>query len=412
MPLRIGFICVADPDDPNALSGTPFRMRRALEGTGAIVTPITPVGPGPKVAPGVATAAPKSKLGFLPPSIKRSIRHFIHEAKLTRDRFQAERTYQQHMAAARSHSHAISASIHDDQFDVLFGFCCSPSICKLTSKLPLVYFSDATARVLNRTYPYNIKRGRGYQRACDELETTALARATFACYGAEWARQSAIHDYGMNESRVHVVPLGANVTPDPAQAAALNPEPPTPEHLELCIVAIDPVRKRLDLAIETTELLNRRGIKATLNFVGPPTPRAEHSPVVNCLGRLRLSEPADRVKHCAMLARSHLMILPSTNEAFGIAPCESAHFGRPSIVNDVGGLPTIVLHDQTGIVMPTSAGAANYAAAIDELVGDPQRYRRMSQAALTRARQVLNWESWAGSMMELLKSATLHAART
>jgi len=88
------------------------------------------------------------------------------------------------------------------------------------------------------------------------------------------------------------------------------------------------------------------------------------------------------------------MLLPSLAEAFGIAPGEAGHFGRPSVVSDVGGLPTVVQHDKTGVVLPVDAPASKYANAIREYSIDPKRYIAMSHAALERATTVLSWPAW------------------
>ena len=128
--------------------------------------------------------------------------------------------------------------------------------------------------------------------------------------------------------------------------------------------------------------------------------------VVNA-GSLKLSERGDRRRHEDILASSHLMMLPSIGEAYGIAPCEAAHYGRPSIVSAAGGLPTVVKHEQTGLVMPLSATAADYADAIDRLMRDPLRYLAMCQAALRRAHDVLSWDRWADQMARVI--ADVHA---
>ena len=111
-----------------------------------------------------------------------------------------------------------------------------------------------------------------------------------------------------------------------------------------------------------------------------------------------MSEPADRELHQDVLQRSHLMLLPSLGEMFGIAPGEAAHFGRPSLVSDVGGLPTVVDHGRSGLVLPEDATAEDYADAIIALVDDSTRYRALSEGALERAKQMLNWEAFAREM--------------
>ena len=122
---------------------------------------------------------------------------------------------------------------------------------------------------------------------------------------------------------------------------------------------------------------------ARLTLVGRETERSRESAVVDHMGWLRLSDAGDRRKHQDVLASSHLMILPSTGEGAAISPAEAAHFGRPSIVSDVVGLPTVVKHGKTGIVMPLATSTVtDYVDAIERLVEDPTEYRRLSAGAL------------------------------
>ena len=105
------------------------------------------------------------------------------------------------------------------------------------------------------------------------------------------------------------------------------------------------------------------------------------------------------------------MLMPSLGEAFGIAPCEAAHFGRPSVVSAAGGLTTVVQHDRTGLTLPVSATAADYSDAIDRLMLDPARYLAMCEAALDRAQNVLSWDVWADGIAEIIADAAGARAR-
>jgi len=102
---------------------------------------------------------------------------------------------------------------------------------------------------------------------------------------------------------------------------------------------------------------------------------------------------------------AHVHLLPSRAEAFGIAACEAAHFGRPCIVSSAGGLPSIVRHERTGLILPNGATGAAYADAVERLAGDRQRYAAMCRAARERATSVLNWDRWAEDVSELLHQA-------
>jgi glycosyltransferase involved in cell wall biosynthesis len=60
-----------------------------------------------------------------------------------------------------------------------------------------------------------------------------------------------------------------------------------------------------------------------------------------------LSEPD---KHAA-LAASHALVLPSSNEGFGIVYLEAMAHRKPCLAAQVGGAPEVVIHGETGLVV-------------------------------------------------------------
>lgn len=85
-----------------------------------------------------------------------------------------------------------------------------------------------------------------------------------------------------------------------------------------------------------------------------------------------------------LLAISDLMVLPSRQEPFGIVIVEAMLAGKPVVVCDSGGPPEIVVHGETGLVVPTWQ-AGLLADAICALLGDPERAQRMGRAGRQRA---------------------------
>ncbi|EFC6933522.1 glycosyltransferase, partial [Escherichia coli] len=47
-----------------------------------------------------------------------------------------------------------------------------------------------------------------------------------------------------------------------------------------------------------------------------------------------------------------LMVMPSTCESFGMAAVEAAACGVPVMVSNTGGLPCVIHHERTGILLP------------------------------------------------------------
>jgi len=404
--LRVGFISRWILEDASALSGMPAAAWAALGRQGLELVHLGPQGPSPYSRRWLQAFLPAGR-ALVPAAHRTRLRRKV-EAML--DRVPTPFLYRRIIDSAVAHSRRVQQLAERARPDILFGLCISVELCALETTTPIVYASDATARLINATYPVHARRPRAYHRASDEIERRSLQRVNAAIFASERTRRSAVEDYGVPPARTFVVPMGAHVVPAESDQP-LRPDPPGPGDVELVCVAADPVRKRLDFCIDVAEELARRGLRVRLNQVGPPTARALQSSVVHRAGVLRLSDPADRRRHAALLRRSHLLLLPSLGEMFGIAPCEAAHFGRPSLVSDTGGLPTAVLHERTGVVLPLDAPAERYADEIEKLCRDPARYRRLSEAALLRARTELNWDAWARSVASILEDVVRHKAR-
>lgn len=399
-PLRVGMIFLTDPDSPTQLSGMPHAMAAALREQGVTVVPLCAGDPAP--------ADPRDRdLGArVRGRLRRELlRRTPPAARAALDDLFPARTRRLVLNRAARLSARVQAQLAGHDLDLLFGACISSALYQLKTDLPIVYFSDATSRLINTTYPRLAARGRVRHETLEELERTSLARVTRAAFASPATHDSAIEHLGVPPERAGVIPMGAHVVPaDPASVRA-PADPPSARDCRLLIIAADPVRKRVDLAVRTAETLRSRGVHATLTVVGPGTPRARRSPAAEFAGPLRLSSPDDVQRLRALLRASHLQLLPSVGEAFGIAPAESAHFARPAVVSDAGGLPFVVQHDETGLVLPVDADHNRWADAVAALVRDPDRYRRYSTAALARARAELNWSAWAARTVALMRVA-------
>ncbi len=79
-----------------------------------------------------------------------------------------------------------------------------------------------------------------------------------------------------------------------------------------------------------------------------------------------------------------IVVVPSLGEGFGMVALEAMERGRAVIASSVGGLPEIVVHGETGLVVPP-ADAEVLAEAIVELASDLPRTAAMGREGRTRA---------------------------
>lgn len=402
----MGLVSTHDPTDPRPLSGMPFSIRRALAEQGLEVVDLGRLDDDHSRRRGLlgrASRFAQRRLDALPHRLG------LHES--TRWQRDPEAMEARFEARCLAMAERLASAIERHRPDVLFGNCISSPLARLETAIPIVYSGDATAEIISQTYPQYRRLGPRYAACTDRIERAALSKVRFAAFASPATRDSAIARYGVAEDRAIVAPYGANLVPSEATPVAALADPPSRTDLRLTITAADPERKQVDLAIEATRLLRTRGWNASLTAIGPRQGLAASGTRTTFLGMLDPADPRDRETHRQALAASHLCLQPSLGEAYGIAPIESASFGKPAVVTDVGGLPFVVRDGETGLVVPASVDASGLADAIESIAGDPACYRRMSEAARERHLRELNWTAWARVVAPLIRAAAAEAGR-
>jgi N-acetyl-alpha-D-glucosaminyl L-malate synthase BshA len=88
-----------------------------------------------------------------------------------------------------------------------------------------------------------------------------------------------------------------------------------------------------------------------------------------------------------LLATADLFLIPTDKESFGLSALEALASGTPVIGTNVGGLPEVVRHGETGMLFPVGDVEAMADAGI-ALLKDEARWQKMGRAAAadTRAR--------------------------
>ena len=86
-----------------------------------------------------------------------------------------------------------------------------------------------------------------------------------------------------------------------------------------------------------------------------------------------------------------LSVIPSLEEGFGIPAAEAMGCETAVVASDAGGLPEVVEHGVTGLIVPRGDATA-LAGAIGDLLADPARRARMGQAGRERALRLFDWD--------------------
>jgi glycosyltransferase involved in cell wall biosynthesis len=86
-----------------------------------------------------------------------------------------------------------------------------------------------------------------------------------------------------------------------------------------------------------------------------------------------------------------LVLIPSRRESFCLVALEAALMARPLVATRVGGLPEVVVHQQTGLLVERE-DVRGIADAVSFLLERPETAAQMGKAARLRAREVFSWD--------------------
>jgi hypothetical protein len=259
----------------------------------------------------------------------------------------------------------------------------------LSTDVPVVTFEDMTVAQALRQ-PDSVYSGLDDAAATrwKTRQRRAYERSRGCCVTSRWAARSLREDYGVPDSKVHVVGLGRNLEVAPAPRDWTTPR--------FLFVGVDWERKRGAAVLDGFAAIRERYPGATLDLVGghPPV----DAPGVTGHGLLPLGTEEGRRRYAELLARATCLLMPSTFEPFGIAYLDAAGAGVPSIGTTVGGAEDAV-GDSGRVVDPNEPQALS--AAMLELA-DAAVARELGERAKERS-DGTTWRAVAERVMEALR---------
>jgi phosphatidylinositol alpha-1,6-mannosyltransferase len=100
---------------------------------------------------------------------------------------------------------------------------------------------------------------------------------------------------------------------------------------------------------------------------------------------------------CLMTRRSERAV-----EGFGLALLEAQSCGIPVLGSNVGGIPDAVEDGQTGFLLDPD-DVAGVRIHLQQLLEEPQRYRKVGMAGRVRATNCCTWQAYTARMLEILR---------
>jgi glycosyltransferase involved in cell wall biosynthesis len=118
----------------------------------------------------------------------------------------------------------------------------------------------------------------------------------------------------------------------------------------------------------------------------PPGPSIR----VQFVGRVSAEELRSEYEEADMLVLPAVRDSKGDTEGLGVVLLEALRFERPVIGSDIGGIPDIIRHEETGLLCPAGDAGA-LASAIGRLIDDPDAARRLARRGRERAASVFGW---------------------
>jgi starch synthase len=120
-----------------------------------------------------------------------------------------------------------------------------------------------------------------------------------------------------------------------------------------------------------------------------------------------------------LYSHASLFICPSIYEPFGIVNLEAMACGTPVVASAVGGIPEIVVHGETGLLIPfepvntksweprdPEKFSKDLADAVNHLLSSPEKMKTMGTKSRERVEQRFSWKSVARETLEFYKKLT------
>lgn len=266
-------------------------------------------------------------------------------------------------------------------------------IAYLECQQPIVLWTDSTLAGLFDFYPWLSNLCKETQKNIYNLEKSALNRCELVMFPSDWAAEAAMKIYGIDSSKVKVIPWGANLecqrTTDDIYTFV---ESRDPTRCKLLFVGVEWQRKGGDVVLEVVETLNKRGWKTELTVVGCKSIGDRPIPDnVKLLGFINKNTPEGKNKIDRLFAESHFLVLPTRADTYGHVFCEANSFGVPCLATNIAGIPTVIKNGLNGQTFSQDASSNEYGEAIAHYLENYDDYRTLALSSFQEYQSRLNW---------------------
>lgn len=283
-----------------------------------------------------------------------------------------------------------------------------------------------SAHSLEPLRPWKAEQLGGGYRLSSWVEQTSYEAAAAIIAVSEGMRQDILRCYpNVDPAKVHVVHNGIDVSlwerdenDDAVRALGIDPSRPS-----VVFVGRNTRQKGVPYLLRAAQQLPA-DVQLVLCLGAADTPElaAETAELIAGLqaerdGVVLIERMLPRRELIQVLSHATAFACPSIYEPLGIVNLEAMACGAAVVASATGGIPEVVAHGETGLLVPleqVTDGTGtpldpqkfvdDFAAALNEVVSDPQRAHVMGQAGRRRAEENFSWDSIAQTTLDVYRS--------
>jgi glycosyltransferase involved in cell wall biosynthesis len=272
---------------------------------------------------------------------------------------------------------------HRGQYDLIFQLYATYAPSRYRLSQPHVLYGDCTHRMAEIEYPpWDTFRPRQRQ-AWYRQERQLYHSAGHIFARSDRQRESLIRFYAVDERRTTTVGAGVNF-------ASWSDSPHVYDGRTMLFVGKDFKRKGGPCLLQAFDLVRQQIPDARLIVVGPKQ-TIEHDGV-EYMGRVN-----DRKRMQDIYSQSTLFVMPTVFDSWGNVYTEAMAHKLPCIGTPVGGVPEIIVDQETGYLVPPNQPEV-LADRLLYLLRDPGLMQEMGEQGYHRVVEQFTWDRVVGRM--------------
>jgi glycogen synthase len=282
-------------------------------------------------------------------------------------------------------------------------------IARQLHDVPLVL----TTHSLEPHRPWKVEQLGTAYHASSWIERTAYGNADGVVAVSQSMRRDVQALYGVEPDRIRVIhngidPVEYRPTPSPGTLRELGVDPDTP-----FVLFVGRITRQKGIIHLVNAIRHfAAGVQVVLCAGAPDTPEIARE-LAAALEQARarsdhaiiwIEQMLPREKTIHLYTHAAIFVCPSVYEPFGIINLEAMACETPVVASAVGGIPEVVAHGETGLLVPPEAVspteveprnpeqfALDLATAVNTLLADPPLRASMAQKARQRVEQEFSW---------------------